>query len=89
MLNLVTTTGNAEIRVFVKKPKQQVQSIAMKVSQHGKTCLHERFSVGSNIPVETKRSFSIGSEVEDSTETPIPGRSNEQKTQGTKSKTGA
>ena len=78
-LNLVTKTRNSEFRVFVKKPKNQVQSIGIKSSQMLKDLAprvvqREKQHVNGT---KRKRTFSIGSDVDD-TQTTITKKSNDQ-----------
>ena len=85
-LNLVTTTRNSEVRVFVKKPNNQVQSIGIKSSQMLKDLAPravQRVKQHANRP---KRTFSIGSDVED-TVTAITKKSNDQNTTDADGKT--
>ena len=85
-LNLVTTSRTSEVRVFVKKKNNQVQSIGIKSSQMLKG-LAPRAVQRENQPANMKkRTSSIGSEVED-TQTLKAKQSNDQNTPDTDGKT--
>ena len=49
--NLVTTTRNFDVRVFVKKPNNQVQPIGIKSSQMLKNLATRAVQVGSKVLV--------------------------------------
>ena len=85
-LNLVTTTRNYEVRVFVKKPNNQVQSTGIKSSQMLKDLAPRAVQREKQHANRTKRTLSIGSEMED-TQTPITKKSNDQNTPDTDGKT--
>ena len=86
-LNLVATTRNSKVRVFVKKTNNQVQSIAIKSPQMLKDLAPRAVQQREKQHAKrTKRTFSIGSEVED-TQTPITKKSNNQNTPDTDGKT--
>ena len=76
-LSLVTTTRNSEVRVFVKKPTNLVQSIGIKSSQMLKDLAPRAVQREKQHANRTKRTLSIGSGVED-TQTPITKKSNNQ-----------
>ena len=83
---MVITTRNSEVRVFVKKPNNQVQSLAIKSSQMSEDLAPRAVQREKQHPNRTKRTFSIGTEVKD-TQTPITKKSNDQNTEDTDSET--
>ena len=63
--NLVITTRNSEVRVFVKKPNKHVHSIGIKRPQMLSDLAPHAVQLGKQHADRTKRTFGIGSEVED------------------------
>ena len=63
--SLITITRNSEVRVFVKKPNNQNQSVGIKSSQLLKDLAPRAVQREKQHANRTKQTFSIGSEVED------------------------
>ena len=70
-LNLMTTTRNSEVCVFVKKPKKQVKSIGIKISQMLVDSAPRAVQRQKQLVKKSKLTHCFGWELEEKSETPI------------------
>ena len=85
-MNFITTTRNSEVRVFVKKLNNQIQFNGIKISQMLKYLAPRAVQRENRHANRTKRTFSIGSEVEDTQTLITKKKPNDQETPDTDGK---